>query len=173
MIQVELSNLMFPKISVKISGQPTREDHLEFEKIIDELNELMESSQLYIIEDEAIITVYYVTLDGMPKIEPNYVSESWGFFWTWWENYSIYKARVLINIDISFQYRVHLLREELTQSLGLINDSYIYPDSIFQQDWTDTTTWFTEIDRKIIHALYMHEIVPGMTVAEARNILLE
>jgi hypothetical protein len=65
-----------------------------------------------------------------------------------------------------------LLREELTQSLRLINDSYIYPDSIFQQDWTDTT-WFTEIDRKIIHALYMHEIVPGMTVAEARNILLE
>ncbi len=79
MIQVELSNLMFPKISVKISGQPTREDRLEFEKIIDELNEMMESSQLYITEDEAIITVYYVTLDEMPKIEPNYVSESWDF----------------------------------------------------------------------------------------------
>jgi hypothetical protein len=47
----------------------------------------------------------------------------------------------------------HLLREELTQSLGLFNDSYKYENSIFQQRWT-TTTEYADIDKKIIQILY-------------------
>jgi hypothetical protein len=47
----------------------------------------------------------------------------------------------------------HLLREELTQSLGLCNDSYDYPESIFYQGWTETTE-YTEIDKELIQMLY-------------------
>jgi hypothetical protein len=47
----------------------------------------------------------------------------------------------------------HLLREELTQSLGLFNDSYKYDNNIFQQRWT-TTTEYADIDKKIIQILY-------------------
>jgi hypothetical protein len=47
----------------------------------------------------------------------------------------------------------HLLREELTQSLGLKNDSYDYPKSIFYQGWT-TTTEYAPIDRELIQMLY-------------------
>jgi hypothetical protein len=47
----------------------------------------------------------------------------------------------------------HLLREELTQSLGLFNDSWEYPESIFYQGWT-TTTEFAPIDRELIDMLY-------------------
>ena len=51
------------------------------------------------------------------------------------------------------QEQKHLLREELTQSLGLFNDSYKYPESIFYQDWT-TTTEYAQIDRELIDMLY-------------------
>jgi hypothetical protein len=47
----------------------------------------------------------------------------------------------------------HLLREELTQSLGLFNDSYKYDNSIFYQGWT-TTTEYDPIDRELIDMLY-------------------
>jgi hypothetical protein len=47
----------------------------------------------------------------------------------------------------------HLLREELTQSLGLFNDSYKYDNSIFYQGWT-TTTEYAPIDRELIDMLY-------------------
>jgi hypothetical protein len=47
----------------------------------------------------------------------------------------------------------HLLREELTQSLGLTNDSWKYPESIFYQGWTTTTT-YTEMDKRLIDLLY-------------------
>jgi hypothetical protein len=47
----------------------------------------------------------------------------------------------------------HLLREELTQALGLSNDSYDYPESIFYQGWTETTE-YTELDKDVIRMMY-------------------
>ena len=43
--------------------------------------------------------------------------------------------------------------EELTQSLGLFNDSYKYPESIYYQGWT-TTTEYAPIDVELIEMLY-------------------
>ena len=51
------------------------------------------------------------------------------------------------------QGQKHLLREELTQSLGLKNDSYKYENSIFQQKWTEVTE-YAPIDIKVIEMLY-------------------
>ena len=53
--------------------------------------------------------------------------------------------------DVSGQK--HLLREELTQSLGLANDSYLFDDSIFQQSWTNVTK-YSQMDKDIIRLLY-------------------
>ena len=47
----------------------------------------------------------------------------------------------------------HLLREELTQSLGLCNDSWKYDNSIFYQGWT-TTNQYSEMDKRLIDMLY-------------------
>ena len=47
----------------------------------------------------------------------------------------------------------HLLREEVTQSLGLFNDSWSYSNSIFYQGWTEVTE-FSDLDKKIISKLY-------------------
>jgi hypothetical protein len=66
--------------------------------------------------------------------------------------------------------RRHLLREELTQSLGLMNDTNDYPDSIFYQAWT-ITTQYSEIDKKIIRLLYHQDIKAGMNRLQVEELI--
>lgn len=62
------------------------------------------------------------------------------------------------------------LRKELTQSLGMINDSYEYKDSIFYQDWTDTGS-YAEMDREVIRILFDSRIEPGMTMDKVGGVI--
>ena len=98
---------------------------------------------------------------------------NYGFFWALWhdDNYVIYDANILISsADITQQERSHLIREELTQSLGLMNDSDKYNDSIFYQNWTDVIE-FSEIDKTVIKLLYLKTIKPDMSKEQVLKIL--
>jgi hypothetical protein len=53
----------------------------------------------------------------------------------------------------SVQHAKHVLREELTQAMGLMNDSYKYPESVFYQGVSETTE-YAPIDRELIDILY-------------------
>jgi len=106
-------------------------------------------------------------------LNPNYVPTNYGFFWSLWhdDNYEIYNSRILVSsADINQTERSHLIREELTQSLGLMNDSNKYEDSIFYQDWTDVTE-YSIIDKSVIKMLYLKKIKPGMTIEQVLDIL--
>ena len=46
-----------------------------------------------------------------------------------------------------------ILREELTQSLGLLNDSDMYTNSVFYE-YGNTVTEYSELDKEIIQMLY-------------------
>ena len=46
------------------------------------------------------------------------------------------------------------LREEVTQMLGYVNDSYTYPNSIFQESKSSPVTKYSEIDKEVIKMLY-------------------
>lgn len=59
-----------------------------------------------------------------------------------------------------------MIREELTQSLGLFQDSWRYPDSIFYQGWSDITA-YSDLDRTTIGLLYDSRLDPWMTPNEA------
>ena len=83
----------------------------------------------------------------------------------------IWEAKIGIDTVLTDQLsRNHLLREELTQSFGLGNDSYKYEDSMFYQGWT-LTQEYSKIDQKIIALLYSDDIMPGMTNDEIDEIL--
>jgi len=87
------------------------------------------------------------------------------------DNYVIYNASILVSsADITQNERSHLIREELTQSLGLMNDSNKYKNSIFYQEWTDVTD-FSEIDKSIIKLLYQKKVKPGMSKEQVLKVL--
>ena len=72
--------------------------------------------------------------------------------------------------DETIRRRRHILREELTQVLGLINDSHRYPDSMFYEERSEQTR-YADVDRALIEMLYRSEIRPGMRPEQVRAVL--
>ena len=149
----------------------------ELDRVIAELNELMEPVRMYRVsaEDSANFKVFLGDGPGYVEVEPNvadYVGSNWGFTWIYWNgNKEIYKGSMYVDVVRNKEKNAlkHILREELTQAMGLLNDSYIYDNSIFYQGWTSTID-YAEIDRKVIRLLYHQSINANMTadqVAEA------
>ena len=157
-------------IGIKIKGRPTDRDLETINEVIAELNYIIDSIKLDIVVRDPDIEIYFDSVDKFSSIELNYIEGNSGFFWTWLDDRgALYKARILIATDgINQKERSHLIREELTQSLGMMNDSYLYKDSIFYQDWTDTGS-YTDIDRAVIRILYDPRIELEMTMDEIKD----
>ena len=151
-------------LRIQVHGDPTSEDWDTLDRILAELNGIIVTPTLRLVQSSSNVDIHFAPMSLFRSIEPNYVSGSTGFFWMWWRHPgSVIKARILIASDsaVSQQARSHLIREELTQVLGLANDSFAYSDSIFYQDWT-TGTEYSDIDRAIIGILYRDDVTPGM-----------
>ena len=180
-------------VKIKVVGSPTAEDLNTLNTVIDDINTLTNGSiRLQIaslpgrnkpqgytastrstVANNANVELYFVPVSQFGRYEPNYQPVNYGFFWDLWNNNVIYKSRVLIStVGITQKERSHLIREELTQSLGLMQDSYKYKESIFYQGWTDPTD-YAEIDKALIEMLYRPEIRPGMTKSQVLKVFRE
>ncbi len=157
-------------VRIKVHGSPNSEDLQTLRAVVDDINGLVQGIQLQIVTENPNVDMYFVPEREFSRYEPNYRPVNYGFFWTWWNRSNIIeRARILVTTTgVTQRERSHLIREELTQSLGLMQDSHRYPDSIFYQGWTDTTE-FSPIDRAIIAMLYRSEIRPGMTQLQVRQ----
>jgi hypothetical protein len=157
-------------LHIQIHGSPNPSDLSALSLITEELNTLLgavSDIKLHIVDNNANVEIYFVPESLFLSIEPNYVPTNYGFFWKSWDKSdTIVKAKILIDTaKVTQQEREHLIREELTQGLGLSRDSWKYPDSIFYQGWTRTTQ-YAPIDRSIIKLLYERQLHPGLTRPE-------
>jgi len=128
----------------------------ELDRIVQELNQLIDPITISVVSkrSESNFLIYFGSYQSFAKNHPDIHSErlqkNLGYFQT-------YTNEGLMYVDIirakEEDAQKHLLREELTQSLGLFNDSYKYDYSIFYQGWT-TTTEYAPIDRDLIKILY-------------------
>ena len=160
-------------IRVKVMGDYTDEDYATLTDHIDTLNGLGILPKISIVSSDANFFIYFVPLDEMDDVIPGYVEGNWGYFYLYWgsSNYVINKAYMGIATDVTTQEaRNHLILEEFTQSLGLMNDSYDYENSIFQAEWT-TTQSLMDIDYMLLYMLYNDYLEPGMGEYEVRDIL--
>tara|TARA_Y100001956_G_scaffold77699_1_gene88479 strand:+ start:2519 stop:3289 length:771 start_codon:yes stop_codon:yes gene_type:complete len=166
-------------INIFVAGEVTVDLNSELDLIIVEINSLIENVKLNRVKspNESNYIIYFGTGEDYAKLEPNaasYVKDNWGLFWVYWNSKNeIYKGSMYVDtIRVkSKAARKHLLREELTQSLGIMNDSYKYPNSIFYQKWSKTTD-YSDIDEFIISTLYSKRISAGMTKEKVINILI-
>jgi hypothetical protein len=136
-------------------------EHLmdELNKVVNELNDIINPININIVDNrsDANFFVCFGSQNDYNTLEPasvGYTEDNWGLFTV--NSGSVIKSGALY-VDIyrceSINGQKHLLREELTQALGLFNDSYKYRNSIFQQDWTETTE-YAPIDIRMIELLY-------------------
>jgi hypothetical protein len=159
-------------LRLTVLGAPTPQDLATLERVMAELEELIPQLELSLVAANGNVAVYFVPRAEFPNLEPNYVPGNIGFFWYWWNGRDVInRARVLIDAQGTTQReRDHLIREELTQSLGLGQDSSKYPDSIFYQS-QNHTDHYAPIDREIIALLYDDRLGPGLTRAEIERML--
>ncbi|WP_430682900.1 DUF2927 domain-containing protein [Leptolyngbya sp. AN02str] len=158
-------------LRIQYYGNPSQEDLNTLQSVIRELNDLMDlagsSVRLSLVNSNPNVQIYFVPEANFRQYEPNYIPRNLGFFWARWNGNAIGSARILISTTgVTQRERSHLIREELTQSMGPMRDSYRYADSIFFQRWTDTTE-YSGMDRAVITMLYRPEIRSGMNRATA------
>ena len=158
--------------TIQVHGSPTTDDLDTLSRVISELNELVGGIRLELVQDNATVDFHFEPESRFPSILQEYVPGNKGFFWTWWDGPEIVQATILIASDqaVSQVSRSHLIREELTQALGLMQDSNRYPESVFYDRWT-TVTEYAEIDREVIRILYHDSVAPGMTRDEVMSLL--
>jgi hypothetical protein len=129
----------------------------ELDRIVQELNQLIDPITISIVSkrSEANFIIYLGSYEYFARIHPDIdeklLVNNWGYFEIYPSNKGIMYVDVLRAKEEDA--RKHLLRVELTQSLGLVNDSYKYDYSIFYQGWT-TITEYAPIDRDLIKILY-------------------
>jgi hypothetical protein len=151
------------KEDVKIFVKGKKVDYLmvELNKIVSELNDLINPINISVVdnENESNMIIYfgdYITFGNLyPDVNKTNLKNNYGLFRIYYESNTIYNVKLYVDI-----YRLskkscekHILREELTQSFGLKNDSHKYPESIFYSEWTETTS-YAKIDKELIQMLY-------------------
>jgi hypothetical protein len=166
------------EISLGVRGNPTDSDWQVLRQVAAELSDLT-GMALKLAEFEGAeaaspdIEIHFRPEAEFPALLPTYQPGNKGFFWVWWSETSIEQAKILIaSAGITPDERAHLIREELTQSLGLMQDSWAQADSIFYQGWTATLE-YSAIDQAIIQLLYQPQIRAGMTQTEVDQMLAQ
>jgi hypothetical protein len=146
---------------MKIYVKGDKPDYLmnELNKIVGELNDIINTINIKVVnsESESNFVIFFGGQSGYNEI----CSSSIGLTE---DNYGLFVVDGGVSIGGGSMYvdtersstksaKKHLLREELTQSLGLFNDTYDYPNSIFYQGWTETNQ-YAPIDIELISILY-------------------
>ncbi|KYC44474.1 MAG: hypothetical protein APG12_00856 [Candidatus Methanofastidiosum methylothiophilum] len=158
-------------IKIKINGNPTERDLQTLNLVISDINEIIgDKINLTIVNSNQNITINFVPISDFSICKAT--RGNYGYFNCKWRNNVIYECDICIATDDALfqEERSHMIREELTQSLGLMKDSLKYRDSIFYEGWTQTQG-YSELDRKMIEILYSEDLRPGMRKFEVESVL--
>lgn len=163
---------------IYVSGDPEPVLLAELDTIIAELNPLFTDGFIIQIVEDSTRANFQVfcgekqTYNAMYPGTAYLLKENDGLF-TYYLNsdYSIASGHLFVKTnDLAIRFQKHILREELTQALGLPNDIDIYRDSIFYKEWSDVQT-YSNMDIEVIRLLYHPKMVPNIGAASVTSIL--
>ncbi|MGO1384547.1 MAG: DUF2927 domain-containing protein [Arachnia sp.] len=157
-------------VDVQIHGAPTLKDRETTAAVVADLNRLIPSVDVRLVNKNGDINIYFVPQEEAVDYVPGYVDYNLGFF-TFYNKPSgeLVGADIFVSTDWTTQaLRSHLVREELTQSFGLAKDSDEYPDSIFFQSYSEVQK-YSPMDEAIIELLYLPEIKVGFTKKQVES----
>ncbi|HKY61619.1 MAG TPA: DUF2927 domain-containing protein [Gemmatimonadota bacterium] len=160
-----------PAIRMEVMGSPTAQDLAVIRSVIDELNAIAGLPLMAIDSERPNVPVRFVPRNNMRSYSSLVPRWGAGGFVSVELNkdFTIERGQVLIASDIPFRARKPIIREEMTQLLGLLNDSSWYSESIFND--SNFSTEFAPIDRSLIEMLYRPEMRAGLDEADTRKVL--
>lgn len=164
------------EVRLFLAGEDILPVKQEMDRVVKELNQLMKTVKIRVVsqESQANLILFLGSKENYEKYEPKVARyNDLGFFYTYPNDQKVIE-RGSLYIDTERMQandtRFHFLREELTQCLGLMNDSHKYPDSIFYQKWS-LTSEFSAMDKQLIEMLYLPQVKTGMTASQVRQVL--
>ena len=149
-------------VKIYVFGEKNDTLMSELNKIIAELNDLIETVNIEIVSDstKSNIDIYfgsgeYFRSQRSEKFIHNLSKIAQGFVVTYPYYEILNGSLVFVNTEVieNMTRKKHVLREELTQAFGFCNDSYKYPSSIFYERYSRVTE-YSELDKMIIMKHY-------------------
>ena len=162
-------------IYYRLNGNYTEDDRAILQSLSDELNRINGFPGIHETSDplQSNMELTFLSREDMDARTAHVGTGFDGYVTYYWYNatHEIHHANILYCTDMDPAVHSGVLCEELIQSLGLSNDSYTYPDSIFYQGYSDIS-WPAAIDWTLIELLHHPALQPGMTEDEVRQTLL-
>lgn len=169
-------------VIIYVAGEENEVLLSELDEILDDLNQLIPDDEIELrLTDNESESNFYVFLgkgSEYADINPsaaNFVNSNFGLFFVRFNSFN-YITSATMYVDTErpeVLNQRHLLREELTQSLGMAQDSPRFQDSIFQSSYSGTTVQYSQYDEAVIRMLYHPEMAPGLDEAGVDPILRE
>ena len=100
------------------------------------------------------------------------MARNYGLFWCKWSKKQVINGcTVYVDTERVTKRNLakHLLREEFTQTLGLMNDMPTHSDSIFYNSYSETEV-LSQLDKRLVCFLYSDKLKPGIGPSEIRKI---
>lgn len=160
-----------PAVRLQIMGSPTSQDLAVVRSIVDEINAIVGLPLIAVDPERANVFVRFIPRGSMRSYSSLVPRWGAGGFVSveLSKKFTIERGQVLIASDIPFRARKPIIREELTQLLGLLNDASWYSESIFND--ANFATEFAPIDRALIEMLYRPDMQAGLDEGETRKVL--
>jgi len=159
---------------VGVAGSPSASDLEAVEQVIGQVTALQSSVLVRrAAEGETPnVEIVFAPEQDFQQYDPNYVPRNQAFFWVQWNGAGeIYHSRILLDTALEADLRAAYLREEFAQSLGLLNTSSAYPESIFNDHQKGQPDALAPIDERLIEMLFRPEVLPGMDATYLRDVL--
>lgn len=129
---------------------------------------------IFVIEvpENANLTVSFISQEEMNRLTESHGEIALGYTTVWWDQTgSITQGEIYIVYDEQTQSeRQHTLLEELTQAMGLMNDSILYENSIFYVEYKADLLSLSALDWRLLEIHYAEVMRPGMTENDAETL---
>ena len=164
------------EVVLEVRGDPGEADRAELERVVADLNDLLAEPEVRIAGpgEGGQAVIHFAPESTFEEIDSRYVPVNLGFVWITWDGADRIRTGLVMvdNTDrIDQATRNHLIREEVTQMMGLLQDSQRFPGSIFFGSFRPAPTEYLPIDRAVLRMHGDPRVQRGMTETELRFLL--
>jgi hypothetical protein len=169
------------EMKIFVGGNPGDELRNELNSVITEINSLASDGFKILLTDDTLQSTSYFFFGSADDFIARYpyakdlAATNWSISYFYFNNNNAL-TKTVSYVDTQRTQdayaRKHLLREQLSYSIGFTRNSKDFTYSIFQEAWT-TTNFFAEIDKDCIQLLYHPDIRPGHDKATSEVVLTQ
>jgi hypothetical protein len=124
---------------IQLDAGATPPDVQEVDRVIADINGIGGRTLMRRVSKAGTLSLRFASDSEFPSLVPRSASSASAFTWVNFREFTITSGQITIRNSLEGQRRAHAIREELTQSLGLLNDTWFSSSSIFYQGPTALT----------------------------------